>query len=60
MKDWLDAKKITPDKITACVLKRPRHDQIVNSLNSLGVKIKFITDGDVTWELFQLQIQNQI
>ena len=35
------------DKITACVLERPRHDQIVNSLNSLGVKIDFITDGDI-------------
>jgi fructose-1,6-bisphosphatase II / sedoheptulose-1,7-bisphosphatase len=43
-----DAKKISPDKVTACVLKRPRHDQIVNSLNSLGVKINFITDGDVS------------
>ena len=43
-----DAKKTTPDKVTACVLKRPRHDQIVNSLNSLGVKINFITDGDVS------------
>ena len=28
--------------------KRPRPDQIVNSLNSLGVKINFITDGDVS------------
>ena len=43
-----NAKKISPKKITACVLKRPRHDQIVNSLNSLGVKINFITDGDVS------------
>ena len=42
-----DAKNTSPDKLTACVLERPRHDQIVNSLNSLGVKINFITDGDV-------------
>jgi len=47
IKRLAEAKKVTPDKITACVLKRPRHDQIVNSLNSLGVKINFITDGDV-------------
>ena len=40
-------KKSLPTKLTACVLKRPRHDQIVNSLNSLGVKINFISDGDV-------------
>ena len=43
-----DAKKTTPDKLTACVLKRPRHDLIVDSLNSLGVKINFISDGDVS------------
>ena len=33
-----DAKNTSPDKLTACVLERPRHDEIVNSLNSLGVK----------------------
>ena len=42
-----DAKNISPDKLTACVLERPRHDLIVDSLNSMGVKIIFITDGDV-------------
>ena len=43
-----DAKNITPDKLTACVLGRSRHDRIVDSLNSMGVKINFITDGDVS------------
>ena len=43
-----DAKNISPDKITACVLERPRHDLIVDSLNSMGVKINFISDGDVS------------
>ena len=43
-----EAKNTTPDKITACVLKRPRHDKIVKSLKDLDVKIKFISDGDVT------------
>ena len=42
-----DAKNISPDKLTACVLERPRHNLIVDSLNSMGVKIIFITDGDV-------------
>ena len=35
-------------KLTACVLKRPRHDQIIKSLESLDVKIKYISDGDVS------------
>ena len=42
-----DAKNVSPDKLTACVLERPRHDLIVDSLNSMGVKIIFISDGDV-------------
>ena len=43
-----EAKNTTPDKLRACVLKRPRHDTITQTLNSLKVKIKFITDGDVS------------
>ena len=43
-----DTKNTTPDKLTACVLKRPRHEGIINDLNFLGVKINFITDGDVS------------
>ena len=43
-----DAKNTSPDKLLACVLKRPRHDLIVETLKSLGVKINFITDGDVS------------
>ena len=43
-----DAKKTKPDEITACILKRPRHDKIISSLNKLNVKINFIQDGDVT------------
>ena len=42
------AKKLKPENLTACVLKRSRHDKIISSLESLNVKIKFITDGDVT------------
>jgi fructose-1,6-bisphosphatase II / sedoheptulose-1,7-bisphosphatase len=43
-----DAKNVSPDKLTACVLERPRHKQIIDSLNSMGVKINFISDGDVS------------
>ena len=41
-------KGVKPNKLTACVLKRPRHDNIVKVFNEMGVKINFITDGDVT------------
>ena len=43
-----EAKKKKVDKITACVLKRPRHDKIIKSLENLNVNIKFISDGDVS------------
>jgi len=42
------AKKVKPSDLTACILKRPRHDNIVKDLNKLGVSINFITDGDVS------------
>jgi len=42
------AKNTSPDKLTVCLLKRQRHDLIIKDLTSMGVKIKFITDGDVS------------
>ena len=43
-----EAKEKKINEITACLLKRPRHDHIIKSLHDLDVKIKYITDGDVT------------
>ena len=40
-----------PENITACVMDRPRHKDIINELNILGVNIKLITDGDVSGAL---------
>ncbi len=39
------------DEITVCLLKRERHKEKIDSLKKLGVKIKLITDGDVTGAL---------
>ena len=43
-----EAKNTQTDKLTACVLKRSRHDKIIQSLKKLNVKINYIQDGDVT------------
>tara|TARA_B100000700_G_C15043932_1_gene856832 strand:+ start:1232 stop:2176 length:945 start_codon:yes stop_codon:yes gene_type:complete len=43
-----EAKKLNPSKLTACVLKRPRHNSIISILTEMNVKINFITDGDVS------------
>ena len=48
IKSLAKAKKLKPHELTACVLRRERHEKIISSLNSLNVKIKFIDDGDVT------------
>jgi fructose-1,6-bisphosphatase II / sedoheptulose-1,7-bisphosphatase len=38
--------------ITACVMDRPRHKNIIEELEKLKVKVKLITDGDVLGALF--------
>ena len=43
-----EAKNTTPKNLKACILKRERHNHIVESLRSLNVKINFISDGDVS------------
>tara|TARA_Y100000590_G_scaffold460817_1_gene621045 strand:- start:626 stop:1567 length:942 start_codon:yes stop_codon:yes gene_type:complete len=48
IKKLSEAKNLKPDQLNACVLKRPRHESIIKDLNSMGVKINFISDGDVS------------
>jgi fructose-1,6-bisphosphatase II / sedoheptulose-1,7-bisphosphatase len=35
------------EEITACVLDRPRHAEIIASLRAIGVRIYLISDGDI-------------
>ena len=42
-----NAKGVSPEQITACVMDRPRHEKIIQELRSLGVSIRLIGDGDV-------------
>ena len=37
--------------ITACLLNRPRHKEIIDKLKKMNVKLKLITDGDVSGAL---------
>ena len=41
------AKGVPITEVTACVLDRPRHAEIIASLRDAGVRIYLITDGDV-------------
>jgi len=40
-----------PNNLTACLLDRPRHKEIINELKTLGINLKLITDGDVSGAL---------
>ena len=48
LSDYLNKK---PEELTACILDRPRHNEIIEELKKLKVNLKLITDGDVSGAL---------
>ena len=55
-----DAKKVNPDELTACILKRDRHNKIIEGLEKMHVKIKFITDGDVSGAIYVVDKESPV
>src|SRR6056300_1783087 len=51
IKNLADYKNTTPDNLTACILDRPRHKKIIEELKLLKVRLKLISDGDVSGAL---------
>ncbi|HZZ87055.1 MAG TPA: class II fructose-bisphosphatase [Caulobacteraceae bacterium] len=47
VKSLAKAKGVDPSQITVCVLDRPRHAEIIDSLRGVNARIHLITDGDV-------------
>ena len=47
-----DSKNKKPEDLTACILDRPRHKEIIDKLKKMKVKLKLITDGDVSGALY--------
>ncbi|MFP4004167.1 MAG: class II fructose-bisphosphatase [Alphaproteobacteria bacterium] len=47
VRELAKAKGVPVEEITACVLERPRHDEIIDRLRSAGAAIRLIPDGDV-------------
>jgi fructose-1,6-bisphosphatase II / sedoheptulose-1,7-bisphosphatase len=41
------AKGVKPEEITALILDRPRHADLIDAVRKSGAAIRFITDGDV-------------
>ncbi len=52
IKNLSDFKNKSISSITACILDRPRHKNIIDKLKDLNVKIKMIKDGDVLGALY--------
>ncbi len=46
-----NAKKKEISELKACVMKRPRHENIIKELTRLNVEINYITDGDIAGAL---------
>lgn len=46
------AKGVKPQEIGVCVLDRPRHSGIIESLRSVGARVHLITDGDVAGVIY--------
>jgi len=42
-----EAKRKKPSELSACVMKRARHEHIIKALEKMNVKINYITDGDI-------------
>ena len=55
-----EAKEKKTNEITACLLKRPRHDHIIKSLHKLDVNIKYLTDGDVAGAISVIEPNDNI
>jgi fructose-1,6-bisphosphatase II / sedoheptulose-1,7-bisphosphatase len=51
IKNLADHKNTSPENLTACILDRPRHKKIIEELKALKVKLKLISDGDVSGAL---------
>ena len=49
-----------PENLTACIMDRPRHQEIIKQLKDLKVKIKLITDGDVSGALLVTEDKYQV
>jgi len=48
IKSLAEAKNTLPEKLTVCLLNRPRHEQIISVLKNMKVNLKLISDGDVS------------
>ena len=52
LKALAEAKRCAVSDLTACVLDRPRHQELIAGIRAAGARIKLISDGDVAGVIF--------
>jgi len=60
IKNLAEYKNTKPENLTACILDRPRHKKIIEELKLLNVKLKLISDGDVSGALLVADSKNNV
>lgn len=48
LKELAKAKKVDVSDLVACILDRPRHEQLISKVRESGARIVLISDGDVS------------
>ena len=51
IKNIADSKNVDLNKMTACILDRPRHKETIDKLKKLNVNLRLLSDGDVAGAL---------
>jgi fructose-1,6-bisphosphatase II / sedoheptulose-1,7-bisphosphatase len=46
------AKGVEPSQITALIMERPRHEDLIRRVRAMGCSIRLITDGDIMGVIF--------
>ena len=57
LKELAQAKRVDISDLVACVLDRPRHDEIIRKTREAGARILLIGDGDVSGVIATSQIE---
>ena len=60
IKNIADALNKDLTNITACLLNRPRHKKIIDELKKMNVKIKLISDGDISGALMVTDDKHEV
>jgi len=46
------AKGVDPKDVTACILDRPRHEEMIGKVRSTGARVNLISDGDIAGVIY--------